>query len=166
MRNTNNLLNETANAISKLQEGVDWDYYDNIKFKDVDDKYLPSEGQGETLAEQIVTCVNKLIYRYYNDGDVYDNVNSGLVCFNDLSSYANWLNKYCQPAAKILDGIYNCYSSESVYENILKALADKCLDEDYLVTMEKPAQGDIYNCSGPYEYEEEDDDVEDDEYYY
>lgn len=135
---------------STMNESVSWSYFD--KFKDVTDKYMEPEGEGDTLASQIVTAVNKLVYRWYNDGDVYDNVNGGM--YNrgdDLSDYANWLNKYCQPASRILDSIYNC-SDDNTYEGILKSLADKCLDQEYLSTMEEPKQGSIYDCDGPFEY--------------
>lgn len=141
-----------------LTESVDWSYFD--KFNDITSKYMPDRGEGETLASQIVTAINKLIYKWYNDGDVYDNVNSGMRGWaNDLSSYANWLDKYCKPASKILDSIYNC-NNDSEYENILKALADKCLTEEYLSTMEQPKQGSIYDCDGQYEFKEQYDDEE------
>lgn len=141
-----------------LTESVDWSYFD--KFNDITSKYMPDRGEGETLASQIVTAINKLIYKWYNDGDVYDNVNSGMRGWaNDLSSYANWLDKYCKPASKILDSIYNC-NNDSEYENILKALADKCLTEEYLSTMEQPKQGSIYDCEGQYEFKEQYDDDE------
>lgn len=141
-----------------INESVEWSYFD--KFSDVIKKYMSSRGEGETLASQIVTAVNKIIYKWYNDGDVYDNVNSGMAGWaNDISSYANWLDKYCKPASRILDSIYNC-NNDDEYENILKALADKCLDEKYLATMEQPKQGSIYNCNGQYQFKEESDDLD------
>lgn len=155
---TESIVNTLHNQ-NKITESVDWSYYN--KFKNILDKYMSNSGEGETMASQIVTAINKLIYKWYNDGDVYDNVNSGMQGWaNDLSDYANWLDKYCKPASQILDSIYNC-SNDDEYENILKALADKCLDEKYLSTMEeKPKQGSIYDCEGQYEfseYNEEDD---------
>lgn len=50
---------------------VDWGYFD--KFEWADEKYLPCRGEGETKATQIVTAINKLVYKWYNDGDVFDN---------------------------------------------------------------------------------------------
>ena len=52
---------------------VSWIYYDLIKFEELNKKYLPERGEGETKATQIVTALNKLIYKWYNDGDVFDN---------------------------------------------------------------------------------------------
>ena len=37
------------------------------------DKYLPDEGEGKTMATQAVTAMCKIVYRWYNDGDVFDN---------------------------------------------------------------------------------------------
>lgn len=53
-------------------------------------KFLPKEGEGDTIASQIAVAVSKLGYKFENDGDTvhYDgNAEGG----NDLSSYANWL---------------------------------------------------------------------------
>ena len=61
------------------------------KFKQINDSYLPDTGEGDTMATQICTAVNKLIYGWYNDGDVYDNTYMIDGWCNDLSSYANWL---------------------------------------------------------------------------
>lgn len=159
---TKSFVNTLHNQ-NKITESVDWGYFN--KFKEINDKYMPDQGEGETIASQIVTAINKLIYKWYNDGDVYDNVNSGMQGWaNDLSDYANWLDKYCKPASQILDSIYNC-SNDDEYENILKALADKCLDEKYLSTMEeKPKQGSIYDCEGQYEFEEQDENDEWEDY--
>ena len=70
-----------------LKEGVNWSYYN--KFKPINDKYLPSYGEGKNKAEQAVTVVNKLVYKWYNDGDVFDNSYYLEGWGNDLSSYAN-----------------------------------------------------------------------------
>lgn len=69
--------------------GVDWEYFN--KFKEINNKYLPDRDEGKTKASQVVTAVNKLIYKWYNDGDVFDNHYFLAGWWNDLSSYANWL---------------------------------------------------------------------------
>lgn len=129
---------------------VNWDYFD--RFEEVDKKYLPSYGEGETLASQAVTAVNKLVYKWYNDGDVFDNTKYLEGWVNDLSSYANWLYKHTD-RAKMLENIF-VISTNSEYEDLLKELADAVLDPDWLKTMEKPAEGSIYNCDGPFKFEE------------
>ena len=110
---------------------VDWGYYD--KFLALEDKYLPERGEGETKATQIITALTKLIYKWYNDGDVFDNTHHLQGWANDLSSYANWLWEYTD-AHNILDKIAYCYT-ESDYENLLKELADKLYNEDFLAKM-------------------------------
>lgn len=170
--NKKDLLTESlVNAIhseGKMTESVDWGYYN--KFKDITDKYMSNEGEGETMASQIVTAINKLVYKWYNDGDVFDNVHSGLEGWaNDLSSYANWLYKYVDGTQDTLKEIYGM-GDESDYETLLQELADEFLDEDFLAqTAKAEKQGSIYDCDGPFEFseyneEEEEDYYDDDEY--
>ncbi len=159
-----------------LKESVDWDVYD--QFEDIIKKYMLPQGEGETLASQAVTAVNKIVYKWYNDGDVFDNVHSGLEGWaNDLSDYANWLAKYFNGAESILMGIEDCFM-DGHYEDLLLKLATFVLDEKRLAEYaECPKAGSIYNCDGyfeftddPYGEEEDDDDYwsdyddEDDEY--
>lgn len=159
---------ENKSLTKSLTESVDWSYYD--KFEDLINKYMPDEGEGETFASQIVTAVNKLVYKWYNDGDVFDNVNSGLQGWaNDLSSYANWLYKYAPgDASVILKNIYGM-GDEADYETLLQELADNLLDENLLSTLESKTQGSIYDCDGPFEfreyYEDEDEDYYEDDNY-
>lgn len=131
---------------------VDWNYFD--KFENVNDKYLPPKGEGETKATQIVTAICKLVYKWYNDGDVFDNTCHMDGWGNDLSSYANWLDQNTEKAPRILAGIRGCYS-DSDYEDLLKELADNLLDESYLSEMDKIDKiGSIYKCNGKYEFVE------------
>ena len=129
---------------------IDWNYYD--KFENIIDKYMSSQGEGDTKASQLVTAINKLIYKWYNDGDVFDNT-----CYlqgweNDLTSYANWIRKYIPDAEDILDDVYLA-KDENDYELLLKELADEYLNEDFLKTLETEKEGSIYDCQGPYEFE-------------
>lgn len=145
--------------------GVRWTEFD--KFSDIEQKYLPNMGEGDNMATQVVTACSKLIYKWYNDGDTYDNTNmEGWA--NDLSDYANWLAEYagCGP---ILDKVFNLsYNDTDGYENILYQLAEYCFDEEFLAECEKkPKEGSVYDCSGDYVFEEQsyDDEEEDDGWY-
>ena len=153
-------------TVQALTEHVDWGYYNKKEFEDIDKEYLPTEGEGETLASQIVTAINKLIYKWYNDGDVYDNVNSSLTGWaNDLSSYANWLYKYVDGTQDILKNIYGM-GDESDYETLLRELADTFLDKDFLAQAAKAEkQGSIYDCEGPFEFSEFDDEEDENDNY-
>ena len=133
---------------------ADWSYFD--KFDGILNKYMPVYGEGETMASQIVTAVNKLIYKWYNDGDVYDNTGALEGWCNDLSSYANWLVKYVGgDCAEILMRIFDVYTGDE-YELILKELADFMFDEcalEYYAKKEKV--GSIYhNCGKPFRFVE------------
>lgn len=119
------------------------------------------------MATQICTAVNKLVYKWYNDGDVFDNTHGLEGWANDLSSYANWLYKYVPASKSILDQIFDIYQ-EGEYENLLAQLCDTLFDAEDMENYDKrPKQGSVYNCDGPFvfeEYEEEEEDYDDEEY--
>ena len=138
---------------------MDWSYFD--KFDGICDKYLPIKGEGDTVATQIVTAVCKLVYKWYNDGDVFDNTHFLEGWLNNLSSFANWLRKYAN-AGYILDGIEDVINSTE-YEQLLADLADTLLDEDYLDKRNHESKvGSIYDCDGPFRDQEDWDDEEED----
>lgn len=131
---------------------VEWNYYD--KFEEITDKYMPSSGEGETKASQLVTAINKLVYKWYNDGDVYDNTNWLDGWANDLSSYANWIYKNYPESQAILDNIATA-KTNGEYEQILKQLADTFYKEPFLTEEnKKTAVGTIYKCEGYFRFEE------------
>lgn len=138
---------------------MDWDYFD--KFEDVVEKYMPSMGEGETIASQIVTAVNKLIYKWYNDGDVFDNTYHLEGWCNDLSSYANWLYENVLETKNILSNIVKIYSYDE-YEKLLANLADLTLNEDFLGKYKREKIGTIYKCNGVFEFVENDNNDDDD----
>lgn len=147
---------ESYSGKKRLDESVVWDYF-NI-FHDINDKYLPDSGEGDNMATQTVTAVNKLVYKWYNDGDVYDNSTaSGLDGWgNDLSDYANWLAKNIDGCKDILDRIFEIhYGDNGAYEDLLKDLANNCLDENLLSGLAtQPKEGSIYDCPGDYSFDE------------
>ena len=141
---------------------VSWDYFN--QFSDISKKYMLSYGEGDTKASQIVTAVCKLIYKWYNDGDVFDNTAYLDGWVNDLSSYANWLYKHT-PSKHILNTIYDC-NNDSDYEDLLKELADKLFNEEYLIEQNQIAKVDtIYKCEGKFEFLEDKYNYDDDDYY-
>lgn len=143
-------------------DGVNWSYFD--KFDKIENKYLPVRGEGDNMATQIVTATAKLVYKWYNDGDVYDNSYYMDGWCNDLSSYANWLYKNIPGTSDILLRIMNCFNC-SGYENILKDLVDFTNTFEFLEEYEKKEKtGSIYDCDGPFKFDEYDDDEEDEWY--
>lgn len=133
-------------------------------FLPVIDEYMPDRGEGDTLASQAVTAVNKLIYKWYNDGDVYDNTYYLNYYGNDLSSYANWLYKNIPESKNILIGIRTCKDDTS-YEILLYELASRILDEEFVEQLaDTKSTGSIYNCDGVFSFEYPEDDEYDDYY--
>ena len=135
---------------------VRWNEFD--KFSRVIDTYMPSTGEGDTQASQLVTAVNKLIYKWYNDGDVFDNTGALDGWANDLSSYANWLYKYIPSSRSILDEVYDCFN-DGDYEDLLYSLANATLDDEDVENLaDKNKVGSIYDCDGPFEWNEPEED--------
>lgn len=133
------------------EEAMRWEYFN--KFDKVSDMYLPPYGEGGTMATQTATAVTKLVYKWFNDGDVFDNVHTMMDGWcNDLSSYANWLYKYQPDSQPVLDRIYRCCNGAG-YSDMLAALADLLMDEERLAKdNERPATGSVYYCDGPFEF--------------
>lgn len=137
---------------------MNWD-----KFYAVNEKWLPSYGEGDNMATQIATAVNKLIFKWLNDGDVFDNTYFLAGWANDLSSYANWLYHYAG-AVCLLE--IRDIDSEEGYTQLLAKLAETYLVPSILTTYEgKPAIGSVYSCEGPFEYREKEEDEDEDEDY-
>lgn len=150
-------------TIQHLTESVNWGYYD--KFEPILNKYMLDQGEGETKASQTVTAINKLVYKWYNDGDVFDNTYYLEGWANDLSSYANWLATNVEAAKPILDKIEDC-KSNSEYEDLLKELADEFLIEEILAEFAQEAKvGSIYDCEGPYKFMDENYEEEEEDWY-
>ena len=117
-------------------------------------KYLPRTGEGENMATQTVTAVCKLIYKWFNDGDVFDNTYALEGWANDLSSYANWLDGHVPEAADVLARIENV-TGEDDYTRLLYDLMNATLNQGLLSTLETiPATDSVYDCDGPYEFKE------------
>jgi len=150
--------------MQKCEKRVRWDYYD--KFHELNEQYLPAVGEGETKASQIVTAVNKLVYKWYNDGDVFDNTFHLEGWANDLSSYANWLYQFVPETRSILNTIEDA-KNEYEYECLLKDLSDKMLDKEFLQEQVKqPKIDSIYEADGKFKFIDLDDfESEDDDYF-
>lgn len=130
------------------------------KFEGIVDKYLPDMGDGDTMATQAVTATTKLIYKWYNDGDVYDNTTILDGWLNDLSSYANWLHKHIAGAGEILEKVFSI-SSGHEYEDILYELAELVYNEDTLDKYNAMKKvGSVYECVGAFRFDESDEEYD------
>ena len=109
------------------------------------DKYLPSVGQGENKASQLVTAANKIIYGWYNNGDTISG--NG----NDLTSYANWIDIYIKEPEirKILKDDYIDYNDTYYLSEIILPLIKFVSRENFLEGLaSQEIEGDIYECQG------------------
>lgn len=149
---------------------VNWYFYN--RFDDIYDEYLPEFGEGETMATQLVTAMSKLVYKWYNDGDVFDNTGK-LVCgCNDLSSYANWIYEHIgyhmESVQELMEKVFNV--DRDGYEKLLVELTVETHDEEFLKHLNSiPREGTVYECDGPFSFvdydEEEWDDDEEEEWF-
>lgn len=128
-----------------------WNDFD--KFDDVLDEYLPDIGEGETQATQLATALCKLVYKWFNDGDVYDNTYHLSGWANDLSSYANWLYKHTF-AKETLLSINGCVTEDD-YTDLLYELCEQLAQKDYLEELNAEKSVDsVYTMDGPFEFYE------------
>lgn len=144
-------------------EIVKWDCFKNEHCE----RYLETRGQGETMATQASAALNKLIYKFYNDGDVFD-WTYHKPTWNDLSSYANWLYTYLPETREILEKAVRYGATETDYTIALYELYELVFENhDMLDELNThPAIGDIYNQEGVFEciWRNDWDDDEDDEW--
>lgn len=123
-------------------------------------EYMPDWGEGESMASQSCTAVNKLIYKWFNDGDVFDNTYALTGWMNDISSQANWLRRYRPETKDILDGIADCFGEDD-YTELLWNLAKAALDREAIEGLAGCEKMDsIYDCEGPFQFVEEDEEDE------
>lgn len=125
-----------------MREWSDWGRSDWDK---IQNKYLPKEGQGETLLTQAVTCVCKLVYRYFNDGDFYQTT-FAFDSYTDLTSYANWLYNHIEETRVTLNSIWKIYL-EDEYVDILWKLSEIIFSKSFVSKYKNmKAKGNVYKC--------------------
>lgn len=148
-------INEGVENMKKLTEGHSWDDFSDPETDSIEKEYLPDSGEGETMMHQAVTAATKLIYKWFNDGDVFDN-NYGLKGWaNDLSSYANWLDENIPEAEPILARIKTIGSDEDAYTDLLYDLMKAVFNPNMVTEYAgQPKTGTIYDCDGPYNFYE------------
>lgn len=152
-------------------KSLSWDDFD--VFAELINRYMPDRGEGETIASQICTAVNKLVYKWFNDGDVFDNTHYLSGWANDLSSYANWLYSlkdicfdgyHTKETRKILDRIKYAVNDD-VYTKLLYDLCDLLINEEFLdFANEYDKKGSIYKCEGKFKFIENYDDEDNGEW--
>ena len=135
------------------------------------DKLVPGSGNSDTIEGEMLRAINRIVYRYYNDGDKFWQgygaetagpahsflVNSREIPFQLQSTLASILNK-------------SVGTGDEGYERLIKFALEQILDyiegKDGNYTESKE---DMFDYESEYEDEEEEDDYyddeEDDDYY-
>ena len=136
-------------------------------------KLVPGQGTAETLEGEMLRAVNRLVYRYYNDGDKY-NEGYGTETAGPAHSF---LVNAVHPLRAKMDSIMGEEKlSDGEYERMLKMVLGLILD--YIESKEgeytKNTLGGIFKYEPEFEDMEEDDDdytydyddeYDDDDYY-
>ena len=130
-----------------------WGYLsetDRAKFDELCDKYLPACDKANTLGGEILRAINRIVYRYYNDGDTIDWYYGG--DYNLLRACDTFLNMYC-PAYYSLSNINELEYEKNLCDRLKKFF-------DYLIA--NPNVFEIPNsidsiANAPYEPRESED---------
>lgn len=116
-------------------------------------KLVPFQGKCETLEGESLRAINRIIYRYYNDGDYWFD-GYGIETAGPAESF---LRQYCPIDLRPeLDASYGCDDKE--YEKQLEIILEKILTYIESRTQYAPNYQDMHDCEARYEarrYEEE-----------
>ena len=127
------------------------------------DKLVPGQGTAETLEGEMLRAVNRLVYRYYNDGDKY---NEGYGTETAGPAHSFLVNAVHPLRAKMDSIMDEEFKSDGEYERMLKVVLGLVLDyiESKGGEYTKNTQGDIFDYPSEFENMEDYDDEEDDYY--
>lgn len=105
--------------VSKRERVVKMDNYE--KLNELFDQMVPPEGKALTVAGEMVRAAEKLIYRYYNDGDLVGRGYGNHTC-NAPARYLEDQFQDNQEMTYILE--HRWFTDEPEYEEWLEALAN------------------------------------------
>lgn len=131
---------------------------DDKRFDDWYDKYVPTCGKCETLGGEIIRAINRLVYRFYNDGDTVDRYYGS--DYNSCKGADIFLKKNV-PNYVSLSGIGEFDYGDAVNKR-LKFIHDYLLNNPQV--FETPNTDDYLNYQTYEPYYEEDDDIDEGEW--
>ena len=176
-------LNDMLNAAQSDQDRYDAYTLDEYLSGDLEkrneplfDKLVPSNGDSKFVEGEMIRAMNRIVYRWYNDGDKFwqgygtetaGPAHSFLVNSNEVPKDIQ------RTLEKLFDAVVGKYE-DAVYEKMLNDLGEIIIsyvegvpEEDY-----KPLQQGMFNYDSEYQDEEEDEDdyyddyeEEEDDYY-
>lgn len=114
--------------------------------KRIFEKYLPTYGQGITMATQTVTALYNVLCEYIKSGEMFDRRRLEQEAEADP---ANWLYIHGDDATQyIMDDVSKCIEQED-YEELLARLAGHICNADDLEALDKVhTRGDVTDCPG------------------
>ena len=150
---TDNNMNQRAfDYIDKL---------DNEFFNDLRDKLVPGCGKADTVAGEIIRAMDRLIYRFWNDGDMVGDGYGNETC--------NGSYRYMYHKLPTCPDLYGESGNEDGYAEALAALAEEVMN--YLKLnpglQETPNHDDSrsdYDEPEDYQWYNDEEEDEDDEY--
>lgn len=156
-------------AVGKVNEFVGKELED--RNEPLYDKLVPGQGDAETVEGEMLRAINRIAYRFYNDGDKYFEYYGTETAGPAHSFLVNANHPLRSAMRKILDEP----SGDASYERMIKDALDMILDyiESRRGKYTKNTLGGIYDYEPEFEDEEEEDDYdnyddydeEDDDYY-
>ena len=100
-----------------------WTKYDN-EIEVLFDELVPMSGKCDSLAGELVRALNRIVYRYFNDGDKIG-VGYGKETCNPAARFL--LENGNSEVNEVVSAIWGTYS-EKMYEIGLNALAESVID--------------------------------------
>lgn len=156
-------------AVGKVNEFVGKELED--RNEPLYDKLVPGKGDADTVEGEMLRAINRIAYRFYNDGDKYFEYYGTETAGPAHSFLVNANHPLRSAMRKILDEP----SGDASYERMIKDALDMILDyiESRRGKYTKNTLGGIYDYEPEFEDEEEEDDYdnyddydeEDDDYY-
>ena len=125
------------------------------------DALVPGQGKADTIQDETLRAINRIVYRYYNDGDKYFE-GYGTETAGPAHSFLINAN---HPLRSAMVKIFNEPSNDSSYERMLADALDMILDhiESRQGKYTPNTAGDIYDYES--EFEDFEDEEEDYDYY-
>lgn len=103
------LEKKTKDIISKNKKLISGKSSYEDKFEALFDEYVPRSGKSDSLGAEIIRAVNKIVYRWYNDGDIF---------------FMGYGKETCGEAAKFLIDLYDNTDDHEYLEDFWSLLVD------------------------------------------
>lgn len=131
------------------------DWPDNKEFNALFDQYVPARGHADTLGGELIRAVNKIVYRYYNDGDRVG-IGYGNETCNPAARFIEE-NTKLEPLAKELWNLCSDKEYEQLLADLMQAAIEICKKDNLF---EQPNTDDMNNYTDPSDSKWEEDEEE------